>query len=86
MIKELLKPIFKEIYQEGYRDGERRILNAFEYGWQVGHSETMAALGEIDIEEISAEEFEKLAGTEETEPFGFVGTVDDMSLVLEEEA
>ena len=63
MIKEyftkMMKPIIKEVYQEGYRDGERRILKAFNYGWNVGHSDTMAALGEIDIEDLTKEEAEK---------------------------
>ena len=52
MIKKALKPIIKEVYQEGYKDGERRVLKAYEYGWAVGHADTMAALGEIDIEEL----------------------------------
>ena len=52
MIKKMLKPIIEEVYQEGYRDGERRVLKAYEYGWHVGHADTMAALGEIDIAEV----------------------------------
>ena len=52
MIKKALKPIIKEVYQEGYKDGERRVLKAYEYGWHVGHADTMAALGEINIEEL----------------------------------
>lgn len=52
MIKKALKPIIEEVYQEGYKDGERRVLKAYEYGWAVGHADTMAALGEIDIEEL----------------------------------
>ena len=52
LIREAVKPLMKEIYQEGYKDGERRILHAFRYGYQFGHSETMAALGEIDLEEL----------------------------------
>ena len=52
MIKKALKPIIQEVYQEGYKDGERRVLKAYEYGWHVGHADTMCALGEIDIEEI----------------------------------
>lgn len=60
-LKKILKPTLKEVYEEGYRDGERRVLKAFEYGWNVGHADTMAILGEIDIEEISKEEFERTA-------------------------
>jgi hypothetical protein len=52
IVKELMKPIIKEVYEEGYRDGERRVLKAYEYGWHVGHADTMALLGEIDIEEL----------------------------------
>lgn len=52
MIKKALKPIIQEVYQEGYKDGERRVLKAYEYGWHIGHADTMCALGEIDIEEI----------------------------------
>lgn len=52
MIKKMLKPIIQEVYQEGYKDGERRVLKAYEYGWHVGHADTMAALGEINIEEV----------------------------------
>lgn len=52
MIRKLMKPIIEEVYQEGYKDGERRVLKAYEYGWHVGHADTMAVLGEIDIEEL----------------------------------
>ena len=52
LMKKLMKPILKEVYEEGYKDGERRVLKAYEYGWAVGHADTMAALGEINIEEV----------------------------------
>jgi hypothetical protein len=55
MIREMMKPVLKEVYEEGYKDGERRVLKAYEYGWAVGHADTMAALGEINIEEIDKE-------------------------------
>lgn len=55
MIKKALKPIIEEVYQEGYKDGERRVLKAYEYGWHVGHADTMAALGEIDLQEVEHE-------------------------------
>lgn len=55
LVSKMFKPILKEIYEEGYRDGERRVLKAHEYGWAVGHADTMAALGEISIEEIDKE-------------------------------
>lgn len=54
-IRKLMKPIIEEVYKEGYKDGERRVLKAYEYGWHVGHADTMCALGEIDIEEIDKE-------------------------------
>lgn len=52
LMKKLMKPTIEEVYQEGYKDGERRVLKAYEYGWAVGHADTMAALGEINIEEV----------------------------------
>lgn len=52
LMKKLMKPTIEEVYKEGYKDGERRVLKAYEYGWAVGHADTMAALGEINIEEI----------------------------------
>lgn len=61
LIQEAVRPLLKEVYEEGYRDGERRVLKAYEYGWHVGHADTMAALGEISIEEIQAEEHERSA-------------------------
>lgn len=59
-IKKAMKPIIKEVYIEGYKDGERRILEAFRYGWNVGHAETMAVLGEIDIQELANDEARKI--------------------------
>lgn len=52
LMKKLMKPTIEEVYKEGYKDGERRVLKAYEYGWAVGHADTMAALGEINIEEV----------------------------------
>ena len=51
----MFKPLLKEVYEEGYKDGERRVLKAYEYGWHVGHADTMAALGEIDLKEVDYE-------------------------------
>ena len=54
----------------------------YEYGYKMGVADTKAECG---IVEISAEEFDELTKTNIPEgPFGFVGTMDDMSLVLEE--
>ena len=58
-IQKAMKPIIKEVYKEGYQDGERRVLKAYEYGWNVGHADTMAALGAIDIKEATKEELEE---------------------------
>ena len=60
MVKKLMKPIIAEVYKEGYKDGERRMLEMYRYGWEVGHSDTMAMLGEIDLQEISKEQFEEV--------------------------
>ena len=51
-------------------------------GVQLGRDEILREL-EAETEEISAAEFEELAGMNK-EPFGFVGTIDDLSLVLDE--
>ena len=51
-IRRLMKPIIEEVYKEGYKDGERRMLEMYRYGWEVGHADTMAMLGAIDIKEI----------------------------------
>ena len=55
LMKKLMKPTIEEVYEEGYKDGERRVLKAYEYGWAVGHADTMAALGEIDLKEVDYE-------------------------------
>jgi hypothetical protein len=52
IIEKYMKPIIEEVYKEGYKDGERRLLEMYRYGWEVGHADTMAALGEINIEEV----------------------------------
>lgn len=52
VIRRWLKPTIREVYEEGYKDGERRMLEMYRFGWEVGHADTMAALGEIDIEEV----------------------------------
>lgn len=53
--RKIMKPLLQEVYEEGYKDGERRVLKAYEYGWAVGHADTMAALGEIDLQEVDHE-------------------------------
>lgn len=56
LVEKAFKPLLKEIYEEGYKDGERRVLKAYEYGWHVGHADTMAILGAIDIKEVDDED------------------------------
>ena len=64
LIRKHMKPIIEEVYKEGYQDGERRMLEMYRYGWQVGHADTMAQLGAVDIENLdqtlSPEVFEEV--------------------------
>ena len=104
LIRSIMQPILDEAYNKGFSAGvsaeklkEKKELTErehylFTYGYKQGKADAMAENG--IIEEISAEEFERLANekpepttrTEIPEGFGFVGTVDDISLVLDEEA
>ena len=97
-IEQIVKPLIDDAYQRGFSAGvsaeklkEKKDLNErelylYQYGYEMGVADYKAEHGEI--EEISAEEFDRLAGakTEIPDNFGFVGTIDDISLVLEEEA
>ena len=97
-IQKILKPILDDEYIKGFEAGvmaqkmkddedhKRRLHEMYTFGYEDGEADTRAELGYI--EEISAEEFDRLTGakTEIPENFGFVGTIDDISLVLEEEA
>ena len=72
------------------QEHERELYRMFNEGVKHGKELERAELGVI--EEISAEEFDRLANEEPEQPrtdipdnFGFVGTIDDISLVLEEE-
>ena len=96
-IEQIVKPLIDDAYQRGFSAGvsaeklkEKKDLNErelylYQYGYEMGVADYKAEHGEI--EEISAEEFDRLAGakTEIPDNFGFVGTMDDISLVLEEE-
>lgn len=101
LIKEVVDETTKELdeqWQRGVVYGETReklnkdmeqeeeLYRIFNEGVKQGEERKAAELGYI--EEISAEEFDRLTGakTEIPENFGFVGTIDDISLVLEEEA
>lgn len=97
-IKKILKPILDDEYIKGFeagvmaqkmkedKDNNRRLHEMYTYGYIQGEADYKAEHGEI--EEISAEEFDRLTGakTEIPDNFGFVGTMDDISLVLDEEA
>ena len=95
-IETIIKPLLEAEYERGYLAGvaaeklvkEKEIAD-LEYsalcrGIEAGKEEMLKELGN-DIEEISAREFEELSGIDK-EPFGFIGTIDDLSLVLDEEA
>lgn len=74
------------------QEHEKELYRMFNEGVKHGRELERAELGAI--EEISAEEFDRLASeepeavtrTEIPDNFGFVGTIDDISLVLDEEA
>lgn len=103
-IRKVIQPILDAEYEKGFKAGvyaeslkEKKELTdrehyLFTYGYKQGKADAMAENGVI--EEISAEEFNRLTSenpepttrTEIPENFGFVGTMDDISLVLDEEA
>ena len=72
------------------QEHEKELYRMFNEGVKHGRELERAELGVI--EEITADEFDRLANEEPTtrteipEGFGFVGTMDDISLVLDEEA
>ena len=72
------------------QEHEKELYRMFNEGVKHGRELERAELGVI--EEISAEEFDRLASepeqpkTEIPDGFGFVGTIDDIGLVLDEEA
>lgn len=99
ILERMIKQLIDDAYQRGFSAGvnaeilkEQKELNErerylYEYGYKMGVEDTKAE--NCIIEEISTEEFDRLAGqsrTEIPEGFGFVGTIDDISLVLDEEA
>jgi len=95
MIKKAVQPLLEDEYKRGYSAGvsaeklvKEKELAEREYdllrrGIEQGRADVLKEM-ETEIEELSAKEFAELAGIEE-EPFGFVGTIDDLSLVLDEE-
>ena len=107
LVKEAVEETSKEFDEQFYRgvvygeakerlkkdqEYEEELYRMFTSGVEHGKQEARTELGVI--EEISAEEFDRLVSesaepttkTEIPEGFGFVGTIDDISLVLEEEA
>lgn len=97
IIMKSLKPLLDAEYNRGYSAGVTAEKVVKEKEWQereydllcrgieLGRDELLRELEQEEVEEISAREFEELTGMEK-EPFGFVGTMDDMTLVLDEEA
>lgn len=95
MIKRAVQPLLEEEYKRGYSAGVSAEKLVKEKDWADREYDLLCRGAELErqrilkdmddtIEEISAKEFAELAGIEE-EPFGFVGTIDDLSLVLDEE-
>lgn len=96
LIETIIKPLLDAEYQRGYSAGvsAEKIVKEKEWaereydllcrGVELGRDEILKEM-EKEVEEISAREFEELTGMDK-EPFGFVGTIDDLSLVLEDEA
>ena len=97
-VETIVKPLIDDAYYKGVAYGaaqerlkkdmeyEQEMYRMFNRGVEHGREQERLDLGVI--EEISAEEFDRLTGpkTEIPEGFGFVGTIDDLSLVLDEEA
>lgn len=95
-IESTIKPLLDGAYQKGFEAGVAaqilkekkeltdREITMYEYGYKMGVADTKAENG---IVEISAEEFDRLSEGKEApaEPFGFVGTLDDLGLILGEE-
>ena len=94
MIEKLIKPLIDDAYKRGYsagvsaeklvkiKDREHREWDLLQRGIELGRKEIIDAMGP-PIEEISAKEFEEITGMNE-KPFGFVGTIDDIGLILDE--
>ena len=95
MLASLIKPLIDDAYQRGYsagvsaeklvkaKDAADREYDLLKRGIEIGRNEILDILEDDDIEEISAKEFEELTKMDK-KPFGFVGTIDDIGLVLDE--
>lgn len=96
LIEYLIKPLLDAEYKRGYSAGvsaeklvkakedSEREYDILQRGKTLGRMELLEEM-EKEIEEITAEEFDRLAGME-PKPFGFVGTMEKMQLVLEGDA
>lgn len=95
-IAEMIKPLLDAEYERGFQAGvsAEKLVKADE--WRHREYDLLCRGAEIErcriykdledkIEEITAKEFEELAELNR-EPFGFVGTLDDLSLVLDEKS
>ena len=94
-INKSIKPLLAAEYKRGFSAGVNAEKLVKEKEWADREYDLLCRGAELErdrilkemddaIEEISAQEFEELAELNK-EPFGFVGTMDDMSLVLDEE-
>lgn len=95
-VESMVKPLLDGAYQKGFEAGVAaqilkekkeltdREITMYEYGYKMGVADTKAENG---IVEISTEEFDRLSEEKEApaEPFGFVGTMDGLGLILGEE-
>ena len=94
MATTIVKPMLEAEYKKGYSAGvsaeklvkekewAKREYDLLSRGREMGREEMLQEMKD-DIEEITAREFEELANLDK-EPFGFVGDMDHMSLVLDD--
>ena len=94
-INKSIKPLLAAEYKRGFSAGVNAEKLVKEKEWADREYDLLCRGAELErerilkdmddtIEEISAKEFAELAELDK-EPFGFVGTIDDLSLVLDEE-
>ena len=93
-VETMIKPLLDAEYERGYSAGVSAEKVVKDKEWADREYDLLCRGAELErdrilkemddaIEEISAQEFEELAELNK-EPFGFVGTIDDLSLVLDE--
>ena len=94
-IEKIIKPLLEAEYRKGFDHGvaaEKLVKEAenvhreYDLLCRGAEIERQRILKDIEetIEEITAQEFAELAELNKP-PFGFVGTLDDLTLVLDEE-